>query len=186
MKFFRREWSDAEKWGMGILAALIIAGLISLFSRTSPTQIIDISLPDCTVPSDDRKSCYRCDFPISENSAQSRFIERTCLNMPHSEEVAVKFAGTYFVTNRGPGSDCWLDNVLMRVDGTTTDRALHHNVLSCRVYTTRSTDFFKPKKPREATGAFQVAQCQWGADATKNCRLEGTLSIYTQRGQHAQ
>lgn len=37
MGFLNREWTDAEKWGMGILSALIVAGFVVYFSGT-PSQ----------------------------------------------------------------------------------------------------------------------------------------------------
>jgi len=38
MNLLAREWTDAEKWGMRILSALVIAGLLAFFSRT-PEQL---------------------------------------------------------------------------------------------------------------------------------------------------
>lgn len=32
MRFLKRDWTDAEKWGMGILSTLIVAGIVGLWA----------------------------------------------------------------------------------------------------------------------------------------------------------
>jgi len=43
MSFFKREWSDAEKWGMGIGSALLVTGLVALFSLRPAAVKTDIA-----------------------------------------------------------------------------------------------------------------------------------------------
>ena len=44
MSFLSRDWTDAEKWGMGIVAALAVAGIIGLWNWNEPISKNDIAL----------------------------------------------------------------------------------------------------------------------------------------------
>lgn len=42
--FFKRDWTDAERWGMGIVAALVVAGFLAVFSFRTTSNQTDLAL----------------------------------------------------------------------------------------------------------------------------------------------
>lgn len=57
MSFLMRKWTDAEKWGMGITASLLLATIFGIWQMifaeaSSPPSAADCSSADTTVAGD--------------------------------------------------------------------------------------------------------------------------------------
>lgn len=92
MNFFKRNWTDGEKWGMGIIAALIIAGILASFTQIfSSTKSSDISSnSDGSNVHDLKQDEQTTTTPSSEKKNSTNITKEVPNTIPSAKKIYTK------------------------------------------------------------------------------------------------
>lgn len=132
---------------------------------------------------DEHGKCIRCVFnlAITATGPAPQETTKVCVNMPPKQLVNVRLQSQFFVTNRDPGSDCWLtyelgsDSNKSHVDFT--------NNAACNADIDAESGFGAVPPGGNAKASVNMFRCQWGAVASKTCKINGRLYVFTADGQ---